>query len=361
MTKILLSKKKYNSVTERSHLLSDSGLSNSSHLTAPMFGRVTVKSFQNGEGQLIISEKHNTVRTKKTGKQGRPTGAIIQSGLTRRGRKTIRIISDCYNIQMEEKRLNSCRFHTLGYRNIIPDDRTAKRHLDSYFKRMSRKIDRPIDYVWVAERQKRGVIHFHVLTPELLSDNDSRIGRVEENVWINKAWNEINLNWALKSGQITKEQGIQWRSELTKATNYYRALDRYKHFERKTKPDRPAKSTYLLLPNCIRVLRAGRYMTKYMSKDGQKIIGGMYGASTKSREYLEPRILISKSVENVAYGNSIADYLVKRAKDEGVFVGTHTIEHNGCKTVWCSDVYKLAEWYYEFCEICKTRHPLKFG
>ena len=290
------------------------GLSIVSHLTATL----TIKKRQNLEGQAFITEKFGRKTTKKSNPKGRAKGQIIQKNLTKRGRKTIRVVSDCYGMLIQDKRFResrdieghydgtSCRFITLTYRNLIPSDMEAKKNLDNFFKRLHRLFGRSIHYLWVAERQKRGAIHFHILTPENISkklsngqEMDNRQLRMLENQWVNRAWNETVKNWAVKTGKITKAEGEKWLNEYDLSEKYYQSRIKFQLGLRTSEPRRPSKSTYLLLPNLVHVFKAGNYMAKYMSKQHQNIVGGMYGASTKSRGFMSKSLGWSSSPNNL--------------------------------------------------------------
>lgn len=351
------------------------GLSFVSHLTAGL----TIKKRQNAEGQAFILEKYERKTTKKSNPKGRAKGKIIQNNLTKRGRKTIRVVSDCYGLLVQDKDFrdrndlqgyydgSSCRFITLTFRNIIPSDMDAKRLLDSFFKRLTRLFGRSVHYLWVAERQKRGAIHFHILTPENISKQLSKGTessaelRMIENTWINRAWNETVKNWCVRNGKISKIEGQKWTQEYDLSENYYRSKIRFQVGLRTTEPPKPKKSKYLLLPNLVHVFKAGNYMAKYMSKEGQNIIGGMYGASHKSRQFLTEKIICQKSFGYVMEANQVIEYMMKRAEQEKKYIGTWTLEHNAAKGIWCDDVYLLLQWYYEYMETLKTKkkQPLK--
>lgn len=71
-------------------------------------------------------------------------------------------------------------FLTLTYDRHICDY-VAKRHLDTLFKRVKRSKECSFhDHLWVAERQKDGKLHFHVL-----------FGGYIPKEWVNHAWTEI--------------------------------------------------------------------------------------------------------------------------------------------------------------------------
>lgn len=362
---------------QTAHLNRDSGkkgLSNGTHLTASLI----IKKAQNLEGQAFIKENYPRNFTQSPNPEGRKPGQIIQKGLTKRGRKVIRIISDCYGLLVQDKNFrekhdpagiytgSSCRFITLTFRNIIPSDMEAKKLLDNFFKRFSRLFGRSINYLWVAERQKRGAIHFHILTVENVSGqlaNGQNLSNQElrllENTWVNRAWNETVKNWAVRSGKITKSEAKQWQKEYDLSEKYYKSKIKFQIGLNATKPRKPAKSKFLLLPNLVHVFKAGNYMRKYMSKEGQNIVGGMYGASMKSRDFMRVKMVCEKKFGAVFQANEAIEFMEIRAKQEKVFVATWIMDHNEARGIWCADVYRLQEWYFEFLDLLRYKEKIR--
>lgn len=78
------------------------------------------------------------------------------------------------------QRDGKARFITLTYRQSVCQV-VSKRHLDNFIKALKR-TDKNIEYFWVAELQKRGVIHYHLAT------NNIHI-RVD---WLRKTWTRIS-------------------------------------------------------------------------------------------------------------------------------------------------------------------------
>lgn len=76
-------------------------------------------------------------------------------------------------------------FVTLTYHNNQDDARSAKRDLRTLIKRLHRRHP-DAGFVWVAERQKRGAIHFHLLFIN---------GKGWENE-ISKTWHAITDTWS---------------------------------------------------------------------------------------------------------------------------------------------------------------------
>lgn len=351
------------------------------------------KSYQNAEGQIFVRRPKQPENTKKSNRGGQK-GPRIQKGLTNRGKKVVRVLSDCYKLYHE----GQCRFITTSCRQYIPDDPTMKTLHDNFLKRLRRikaqreingikKILCPIedefdwlvensdtdlledhiaeleamtlqmnnlqsgdrfDYLWVAEIQterleKTGVraLHFHTLTPDIICEKED-CTFMDEAITINTAWNEVFANWALKDGRINEKEFNKWMDELRKNTNYNRRLEAFRSGKRDTEPRKPAKTKYLLTPNLEYVDNPGRYMSKYMSKGNESIVGGLYGASQKSREYLIPT---EKVVDKIGVGedpNITLTTLASEAKKAGIY--TFLVEtFNGDLVLWSRDISKVTE------------------
>lgn len=330
---------------------------------------LTARHHNHSECQVFMVQKYDKPIDKK--KDGRTNqdkkGDRVQNGLTRRGRKTIRLISEQFNKLVLNHHDNDYHSYnvmgTLSYRKIIPSDKESKKHLQAYFKRLNRKVGKKVaQYLWVAERQKRGAIHYHTLTPESLSSEEFvKKRKILECVWINRVWNEIVCNWALKSGRINKKQSKQWHSELRQNERYNLALAEYYYGDLKEKPTKPKGSKYLLLPNIIHVFNVGAYMAKYMSKENENIIGGMYGASKSSREFLVPTTMIQKQVISDLEGNAIVMHIYKFLKRRKQLVKLFEIEYNRTLTLWCKKPYLVYEAYFDYIEKyglgLDTTHP----
>lgn len=327
------------------------GLSISTYLTATS----KVRMRQNGEAQFFttISQSQKIPKKKKKG----IAKTKIQNGLDSRSKRSIRVISECFvNFLTINETFNkyelfregfpsSSRLVTLTFRNIIPSDKEAKKLLDNFFKRWARRSGRTIYYIWVAERQKRGAIHFHILTPEYVGAEQVYH---EEMKWINRAWNEIVLNYSAKKKLINTAEASQWKIEINNSESYFKSLVRFRKGVIKNAPKKPKKSTFLLLPNITKVYNAGHYMAKYISKENENIVGGMFDASTKARAFLDSKDIVCKNVISEVSGNKFCDYAFSQGKKRGVLVTMWQTDHNQSKGVWCKDGYFLLQLYYEY-------------
>jgi len=238
------------------------------------------------------------------------------------------------------------RFITLTFRTneftkglgLVPDDMAAKKLLDSFLKRLRRHKGRNIHYTWVAERQKNGTIHFHILTPERLMDRGGRETTKRyfrrESAWINQHWNETVMSWAYRAKAITREQRDAWQEEMILSEGYYRELAEWKYNGGK-KPAAP-KAKFLLCPNLTWAMNAGHYMAKYMSKQGQNIAGGMYDASQESRVFLRTETEPIASAAP-ALCNAVIKRAALAAREQKVYARYFEM-WNGAVGLWCADM-----------------------
>jgi hypothetical protein len=203
---------------------------------------IEVSEYVNGECKIKYKQYFNSQSKPPTRIVG---NELIQSGLNMKAKSKIKLAGrmiEYVNVEVKG-RSGMASFVTLTYGKHVPAHKQAKKMLDVFLKRMRRYYGFNIEYVWVAELQKRGAIHFHILLPEYL-----------DKVFINKAWNSIVNKW------MVKEHG----------------------------------ETQLLLPNVKAVSFAGSYITKYISKEENKIHGNMYGISTPLRKLMKPTISTTK-------------------------------------------------------------------
>lgn len=192
-------------------------------------------------GELKVQPKSTSLLTKhkseNTHDRYKRSGKLFVEGLTIKGKakiqKATRVLENVY--KFEEGLKSYCSMITLTYGKDYPTDHESKLHLNHFLKRLKR-LHPNCKYVWVAEKQKRGAIHYHILTP-YYTDKE----------WVNNSWNEIVGKW--QSKQNLKPQ--------------------------------------TLLPNVIKVNRAGSYIAKYLSKEGHKIGGNGYGIDQQTRALMK--------------------------------------------------------------------------
>jgi len=260
------------------------GLSYSPYLTA----KVLFKRYSTGETVIRFVPSH---LLNLESKPPINTGERIQEdGLSRRGRRRIRQAAQLYQSFVEDKQTEKAyaSFITLTYGKHYPDHETAKKHLDSFLKRLRRIKGKPLHYCWVAELQKRGAIHFHILTPEYVDKE-----------WINKAWNGV-------------VNGYWKRSEPSKMQQLY--------------------------PHVVAVYSAGAYMAKYVSKKGERIKGNGYNMSQLTSADLKPTF--EDTIElDISALDALSDKVRNLAPKSAE---TYEYEHDtGVKVYWFSDTVAL--------------------
>ncbi len=250
-------------------------------------------------GETKIQPKTISLITKRTEwRDGGRNGKLFLEGLTNKGKakiqKASRVLEQVHKIEHELKAYTS--LITLTYGKDFPTDHDSKKHLDTFLKRLRRLHDN-CKYVWVAEKQKRGAIHYHILTPYFTKKE-----------FVNSAWNEIVSKWQIKNGH-----------------------------EQQT-----------LLPNVIKVNSAGSYMAKYLSKEGQNIGGNGYGIDQKTRV-----LMIDKTFNLIQHDrtpeqiNEIVNAIVSKVQktDTKKFIWkSNYTTYKGC---WLReiDMFKLGEFF----------------
>lgn len=228
-------------------------LSGGPNLTA---GRtINIKRYRNGEITVVERVAGNPA----TPPPPRAKGDLTQKGLTSKAKGKIKKAA---RMMAHESKRQS--FITLSYGREWPHDKEAKRHIDLFFKRLRRAFG-PLPYIWVAERQQRGAIHFHILTTQYISRKE-----------LARHWNEIVQNWQSKSGYNVQE----------------------------------------VQPNVIGVRDAGRYMAKYMAKGGDEFLGNLYGMSNAARELMHPVEQKVIEIPNTVFGNEIEE-IGRELQDQG--------------------------------------------
>ena len=273
------------SYTPKSHHFSDKKLQE--NYQKPCF-YLGIKVFNNNEARITLKDSAELKSKSKVNPPPIRSGELVQDGLTGRARKKLLFASRIlHNYIMSDKNQKGyCSFITLTYGKDFPDDRTSKRHLDNFFKKFRRKHPDSL-YLWVAERQTRGAIHYHILTPHYTDYK-----------WINKAWNGIANKWQISAGHKKQKLG----------------------------------------PNVKGVLNAGAYLVKYLSKEGEKIEGNMYNMSQSLHNLMKPK---AETTIKLKYdGNMIAEYLADKITDKksNAVVFKNINQYTGNFMAWISKI-----------------------
>lgn len=229
--------------------------------------------------------------------RGKRSGKLFIDGLTLQAKHKIQKASRVLeSIHKHEPKLKAyCSLITLTYGKHFPTDHESKKHLDTFLKRL-RRLHKECKYLWVAEKQKRGAIHYHILTPYYTDKS-----------FVNSAWNEIVNNW-----QISNNKSIQ-----------------------------------TLLPNVIKVNSAGSYLAKYLQKEGQNIGGNGYGIDQRTRSLMkdESITLIAHDLEPNQI-NEITESLIKDlSKNQSKSIVWQS-KYTSYKGGWVNglNVFQIEEW-----------------
>ncbi len=205
---------------------------------APNFtSHILIKVFRNNEGLVIFKSKKNATKEKQTPPTRKTKLDSVE--LTDYAKKQIKKCCRMfYDYALKTTKKGICTMITLSYPEHYPNDRESKKHLDHFMKRIIRKYPNFI-YLWVAEKQKRGAIHYHIITTDFIPKN-----------FINKCWREIVAKWSLKNGFCNQKEAN---------------------------------------PHIMGVKHPDRYITKYLLKDEiNRIEGNRYFISKNARKLVEP-------------------------------------------------------------------------
>lgn len=232
------------------------GLSYSPYLTANqnenIHHDVQLNLYKWGESTIRIKESYVVDVNESRAKPPKNEGERIRSTLSRRGKSRIKKAARFYQYLAESKNKKKgyATMITLVFGKHYPSDKQAKKLLDIFLKRLRRFIPaKEFHYCWVAEKQKRGALHFHILTPEYVAKE-----------WINENWNQVVNNWYARNDQHDKIQ--------------------------------------TLYPNVIAVYNAGAYLVKYLQKEGENIAGNGYNMSQATSEAIKPEVFTARKVEH---------------------------------------------------------------
>jgi hypothetical protein len=229
--------------------------------------------------------------------RGKRSGKLFIEGLTQQARHKIqkgaRVLE---SVHKNEPKLKAyCSMITLTYGKDFPTDHDSKKHLDIFLKRL-RRLHKNCKYLWVAEKQKRGAIHYHILTPYYTTKD-----------FVNNSWNDIVNNW-----QVQNNLPIQQ-----------------------------------LLPNVIKVMSAGSYLAKYLQKEGQNIGGNGYGIDFKTRSLMKDESIYFVTHElDQEQVNEIASEIIKDVTKNQDKTYKWNSKQSGYVGSWSSgvNIHELKEW-----------------
>lgn len=217
------------------------------------------------------------------------SGKLFVEGLTNKGKakiqKAARVLE---RVHEHEPNLKAyCSMITLTYGKDYPEDHESKKHLNMFLKRLKR-LHVNCKYVWVAEKQKRGAIHYHILTPYFTPKE-----------WVNNAWNDIVSKWQDSSGHTQQT----------------------------------------LLPNVIKVNSAGSYLAKYLSKEGHRIGGNGYNIDQQTRALMKDEAIhFEKETADLENVNSIVCSLIDKISLEDRKWFEWESNYTGYRGAWLSAI-----------------------
>lgn len=247
---------------------------------------VSVEELINRESKVCIKSSIGMNLQARAPKARDIGSQLVQSGLTQYAKSTIRKSARLLHYSVKG---NLASFITLSFGRDVPTHKEAKKHLYLFLKRM-RRLYGNFMYVWVAENQKRGAIHFHIAANQY----------VPKQV-INKHWNEVVQKWQRSQGYDIQK----------------------------------------LLPNVKGVSDIGSYMSKYISKESGKIGGNMYGISTELRKVMIPKVTTIEIEANHELTNEVcndvfiaASNTLNKANERAKYF-TYSKYSNG--GIWLSD------------------------
>jgi hypothetical protein len=227
-------------------------------------------------GKGWIYSKKEAGRTENLKKGGREE--LKRSNLTPYAKRTIRNAGSvmAYLVQ-NDSRFVSTLMITLTYGKLVPDHKTAKRHLNAFLTRC-RKNGWFVYYTWVAQLQtgkrakEKGLksyraehgaaIHFHIL---FMTEKGSDLQLKNAQRVLRAYWKKIVNDWEVKTGNQPQNIG---------------GVD------------------------VTAVYDASGYVSRYISNEEETIIGNMWGMSSEMRKISEPKkytkILPISDFENLA-------------------------------------------------------------
>ena len=169
----------------------------------------TDSTYLNGEKVVYLGAKSNHKRNTK-GLPNKKGEKLQKRGLSKNQSKDIRrLIRILYHIAIPQKL--HVNFLTLTF-DYMPTDAEAKKMLTNFFKSIKRYLDKDFHFIWIAEKQNRGAIHFHIIFIDKL--------RIEV---IREKWQKVVHKWERTKGYTkngTIHINIQQTKDVRRVANY---------------------------------------------------------------------------------------------------------------------------------------------
>jgi len=218
--------------------------------------------------------------------------SIKQKGLSRKQASKIRRSVRILHYLAQNGRLS---FLTLTYGQDFPDDLTAKKHLDTFFKRIKRYLGGNFHYVWIAEKQKRGAIHYHLVLIDYIPIKE-----------IFKAWNGVVQKWQKKNG-----------FDIQEVNPYIKGISNGENIEK-------------YLTKGFKAI--GGYLTKKDKQDEiQQIEGNIWNCSTLTRKACKGKKSIAESKQFKDLEKRYDELAYQYELDETKEVFQHFVEGSSTK------------------------------
>jgi hypothetical protein len=269
------------------------GLSYSPYLTVLPKKRLHITRYSTGEIKVSTQEVYKPDMGESRQKPPLNTGERVVEGLSKKGRRRIRIACNYYGSLPDA---GDDAMITLTYGAISKSGhKESKQDLDRFLKSFSRHVKskyriKDIHYVWVAEIQPKrlkrtgeAVIHYHVVCPYYV-DKDL----------VSKWWNNAVNRPRAKANLPTQKLGTNVKGGVN----------------------------------------AGKYIGKYLSKEGHKIKGNGYNMSQATSKAIKPIFNECIDIEEGRVEEIYSD-LISTAKTHTIF--RHVDEDGLSRCLWMAD------------------------
>lgn len=268
---------------------------------------ICVDQYVNNEVKMRVVSNINKNLQSKMPK--RDFGSQIQqTGLTNRAKSKIRLAARILHHNLKHKKAS---FMTLTYGSNVPPDHVAKSQLDTMLKRLRRRYGNFL-YLWVAENQQRGAIHFHIALNLYIPKEE-----------INEDWNDIVNKWLRKENY--NEQKLYPHIEGVESIGNYVS----KYISKKSVNNKDEKDDTLLDDN-------GNMARTF-------ICGNLYGISMELRKLMKPVRSASYQIdaEQIRFEDLCNDIFIPCSnilnhKNDRAILHTYSTYSNG--GIWLSDV-----------------------
>jgi len=210
------------------------------------------------------------------------------------------------------------------------DDNFIKKNIFNQWLVEARKYWKVKNYVWRAEKQGNGNIHFHVLTNKFVPWNELR-----------SAWNRI----CNKYGYVDRYRdqmlafhagGMQVRDDLLKQWDYKAQVKAYQ----KGKANDWSNPNSTDVHSLVHIHNVKNYIVKYCTKDetNQEVIGRMWGCSESLSNISGAGDIMDSFLANEVL--TIVDKIPKKVYHSDYFTVIH-VSSQQLQSLGCKNLYEL--------------------